>query len=251
MKRGFSLLELLAAIAVLAVLAVIALPLVQSWKQQARMAQSSSNLRQLAIATQLFLVENNDEFFPFRREGEDGIVWFFGKERFDGPKGEGNRILDLTYSPLYPYIEDSGVQICPGFDYNSPHWKPKFAGPSWAYGYNISLGGLYSYVDGSQLKPAKRFSDLQSPSQIILFGTCAQVNTFQAPASPADPMIEEFYFIDDTFRTIHFRFGGKALMVFTDGHIREMEPHPGTLDTRLPSANVGRITPRGSRKYLE
>ncbi len=251
MKQGFSLIELLAAVAVMAILSAITLPLAQSWREQARKAASASNLRQLGVATQMYLLEHDDVFFPYREEAEDGVVWFFGKERFDGPRGEGNRVLDRSHGPLYPYIGDSGVTVCPGFDYNSPLWKPKFTEPSWSYGYNMLLGAFHNPANGRLIRPAKRFGELNAPSRVILFATCAQVNTFQAPASPANPMLEEFYFIDDTFPTVHFRFGGKALVLFADGHVREMAPWPGTLDGRLPRVLVGRLTPRGSRDLLE
>lgn len=252
--RGFTLIELLTVIAVIGLLfAIVVTHVFPAAIHSAKMAKSTSNLRQLGLATQLYLNEHNDRFFPYRRETEEGILWFFGLERHDGPHGEGSRELDRTASPIYPYIEQvGGIEICPGFDYNSTLWKPKFRGASWGYGYNVLLGPIYR-GDGATIHAGKSLDELSGSSQVLIFGTCAQVNTIQAPASPGNPMIEEFYLIDDVNRSIDFRFanGNKALFVFADGHVEALPPYMDEIDPRLPSARIGRITPRGSREYLE
>ncbi len=256
-SRGFTLIELLTVIGVIGVLfALVAGAVLPAATDSARQAKSSSNLRQLGLATHLYLIDHNDRFFPYREETEDGVVWYFGFEEGGGARaGEGNRELDRTRSPLYPYIRHvGGIEVCPGFDYGSALWKPKFKGASWGYGYNINLGPRAPTYRGFQKieNPGRRLGEIEVPSNVIVFGTCAQVNDFQAPASPDNPMLEEFYFIDSTSRTIHFRFGGgtTALFLFADGSVRPKKPHPGTMDPRLPEANVGRITPRGSHDYL-
>ncbi len=253
-EHGFSLIELLTVIAVIGILFAIAVGgILPRATNAAKQAKSASNLRQLAMATHLYLIDHDDAFFPYRRDTEAGVIWFFGMERRDGPRDEGNRELDRTRGPLYPYLQQiGGVEVCPGFDYNNRLWKPKFKGASWGYGFNVLLGPMY-YGNGEVRRPGKRLTDLSHPSRVILFGTAAQVNGFQAPASPENPMLEEFYFIDDTHRTVHFRFGGGeiALFVFADGSIHALKPYPDTIDPRLPEARVGRITPRGSSEYLK
>jgi len=72
------------------------------------------------------------------------------------------------------------------------------------------------------------------------------VNTFEAPASPSNPMIEEFYIISDTETTAHFRHGtGDALAAFLDGSVRALsmatDMQPGSQDMRIPSANIGQF----------
>ncbi|HLS28055.1 MAG TPA: type II secretion system protein [Opitutales bacterium] len=252
--RGFTLTELLTAVAIIGMLfSIVVTYVLPAAMNSAKMAKSSSNLRQLGLATHLYLTEHDDRFFPYRQETEEGTLWYFGLERSGGPSGEGSRELDQTEAPIYPYIEQvGGIEICPGFDYNNALWKPKFRGASWGYGYNVLLGPIYR-GDGVAIHTGKTLEDLSLPSRVLIFGTCAQVNTFQAPASPSNPMIEEFYLIDDVNRSIDFRFGNgtKALFVFADGHVEALPPYKGEMDLRLPSARIGRITPRGSREYLE
>lgn len=252
---ALTLIELLAVISISAILfSMVATVVLPRAMENAKMAKSSGNLRQLGLATHLYLADHEDRFFPVRRDTPEGVIWFFGFEPAGGSRVEGERRLDRTRSPLYPYIRQvGGIEICPGFDYNNPLWKPKFkGGASWGYGYNVLLGPILR-GDGAAIHPGRSFHELSSPSRVLMFGTSAQVNTFQAPASPTNPMLEEFYLIDDTFRTIHFRFGGghKALFVFADGNVGALPPYPGEMDRRLPAARVGRITPRGSRKFLQ
>ena len=130
------------------------------------------------------------------------------------------------------------MQVCPAFPYESAVWKPKFKGASYGYGFNIYLGG-------------RNVLTLAQPSTIILFGDCAQVNTFQPPASPSHPMLEEFYLIDSQYATIHFRHGSRAQFLFVDGHVDGLGLCRGTADLRVPGETVGRITPAGSMQGLQ
>jgi prepilin-type processing-associated H-X9-DG protein len=75
----------------------------------------------------------------------------------------------------------------------------------------------------------------------LFLADAAQVNTFQAPASPERPMLEEFYYVSVDEPTAHFRHDGRANGVFCDGHVDSEPPLVGSLDDRLPAAKVGRL----------
>lgn len=250
-----SLLELLVLCAVVALLAVAGWGVSQRVLTSARKAHSAANLRQFGVATHLYLGDHNQRFFRYREDLFDdsgawtGIRWWFGEESRESnvELAEGLRELDRTASPLYPYLRQAGsVEICRGFDYNTDIWKPKYDGASYGYGYNVLLGGGW-FRGGA----ARTLSELESTAQTLLFATSAQINTFQPPASRSNPMLEEFYGIDQSYRSIHFRFNGHALVLFVDGHVESRKMYPGTLDTRWPAAQVGRITPVGSTQYLQ
>ncbi len=239
--RGFTLIELTVSIAVVAILALLVFQGVQTSRTLAQGAYCANSLRQLGIATSLYLTDHQHKCFAYEKVETGGELWYFGFETFaslDSP--EGQRTVDVTKAPIYPYVmQVGGVEVCPSFPYNMLSiWKPKYEGASWGYGFNTFLSN-------------ENVMTLQHPSQVILFGDCAQVNTFQAPASPSHPMLEEFYMIENSFQTIHFRHGGHANILFLDGHVEPFTLYPGTLDTRMPAENVGRITAFGSMQYLQ
>jgi prepilin-type processing-associated H-X9-DG protein len=89
-----------------------------------------------------------------------------------------------------------------------------------------------------------RIDALPRPSETALFADAAQVNTFQAPASPDRPMLEEFYYISAYEATTHFRHAAQANVVFVDGHADRETAAAGSLDQRLPQAHVGRLRAR-------
>ncbi|MGI8955946.1 MAG: type II secretion system protein [Chthoniobacterales bacterium] len=61
--RAFTLIELLVVISVIAILAGIALPVFSSVQEKARATQDMNNLRQLGIATQTYLNDNDGVIF--------------------------------------------------------------------------------------------------------------------------------------------------------------------------------------------
>jgi prepilin-type N-terminal cleavage/methylation domain-containing protein/prepilin-type processing-associated H-X9-DG protein len=239
-KNAFTLIELLVVIAILAVLIGLSLPVMSAAKVASARAISAHSLSELIVAGRLYLNDNNNNFWAYKQPAPGGAQWWFGFETSASlGMPEGQRTCDYSKGPLGPYTMTSGgVKTDPAFLRYNPRLKPKYQNGNYGYGYNTLLVGENSL----------RFDNLGG---IVVFGTCAQVNTFQAPASSSSPMVEEFYMIDSTQTTVHFRHGDKALAAFLDGSVREMKMSPGTRDNRLPSANIGRFAPVGSTQYLQ
>jgi prepilin-type processing-associated H-X9-DG protein len=235
-------------IVVMSIITLLALLTAGGWKYYrgaATKAVCSSNLRQLGTATMLYCNDHAGLFPPYKQTTSEGTMWYFGLESSSAGAGEGDRDLDQSLGPLYPYIEEVGkIEVCPGFDYSNALWKPKYKGASYGYGYNWLLGGT---IKGNSMN----ISQLSTTSGIILFADCGQVNTFQPPASSANPMMEEFYEIDQTSKTIHFRHNNHANVLFVDGHVEIWAPYPGTEDRRVKDELFGRLTPVGSTAMLK
>jgi len=246
-RAAFTLAELLVVIVIIAILTSIALPVFQRARLSAWKAVSAHTLRQLGVGGAAYRADNDGQFWPYKHLEPDGVTWWFGFESAASTaSAEGQRTLDLMRGPLGPYvIASGGVKSDPAFMAYAGRFKPKYANGTYGYGYNTLLGG------GSLgLGTLARATKYEHQDNIVVFATCAQVNAFQAPASANNPMIEEFFLIDSTQVTVHFRYGKKALACMMDGAVRELPMDPTSRDQRLPSANIGRFAPVGNKLYL-
>ena len=238
--------ELLVAIAVIVVLAAVAVPAGVSAYKTSSLAVSASNIRQLAAGGAAYLGENNYRFWPFLQKGKEGDVWWFGVEPSSSKgKPEGEREIDMSQGPLANYLPRRMVPD-PSMRFSGKPFKPKFKFGYIGSGYNVLLAN--GWVTGTSPRARKplRYWDLKNPAQTVVFATSAQINTFQSPASPDNPMIEEFYGIDDKEKTVHFRHGGQAMVAYADGSAGFLPLSEGRRDSRAPKANIGTL----DKKYL-
>ena len=236
-RKGFTLLELLVVIAIIAVLAALVLPTLGHAQATASRARCTSNLRQLNLAAQLYWDDNEGRCFRWLGgELDNGRVYWFGWLE-NGV--EGQRRFDATRGALYPYLQGRGVEICPSLNYSLPQFKLKATGAAYGYGYNLSLSAPLN-------RPNVRVADVLRPAETMLLADAAQVNTFQPPASPSHPMLEEFYYVSTNRdeATVHFRHLHLANVSFCDGHVGTERPLPDSIDSRLPDQWVGRLPVR-------
>lgn len=233
-RQAFTLVELLVVIAVVGILGALLLPALSHGKAAARRIQCVDNLRQLGLATQLYWDENEDFTFRYQIGATNGgrLYWFGWLK----PGAEGQRDFDPTQGALYPYLQSSGVEICPSLDYTHALYKLKARGAAYGYGYNLNLG-----------QRSINTSRITRPSDTVLFADAAQVNDFQSPASPDNPMVEEFYYVDADdgggYPNAHFRHQKQANAIFADGHVDREKPVTGSIDSRLPSQMIGWMRP--------
>lgn len=189
-QGGFTLTELLVAMAIVALLAVLLIPAAKSVYASSTDAVSAHVIAQLNAAAQSYLTDNNQIYWPYRSSADGGTQWWFGFESNASLRSpEGKRWLDLTQGPLGPYIAASGgMAEDPSFTRQGNVFKPKYGKTHFAYGYNLLLPGV-------------GYLSLTHPGHTPVFATCAQVNTFQAPASAKHPMAEEFYYFNKSSAT--------------------------------------------------
>lgn len=126
MKRGFTLIELLVVIAIIAILAAILFPVLAQAKQAARKTGCLSNLKQLSIASQLYLQDNDGALFHHHEEWvlDDGTLVSelpdTAQECSGG--GFGNSQAEKPWAIFFqPYLKSRAVLFCP----NDPATRSK------------------------------------------------------------------------------------------------------------------------------
>lgn len=138
-REGFTLIELLVVIAIIAILAAILFPVFTSAKAKAQQASCTSNLKQIAIGTQMYMGDSNDKF-PIS-------TWNAGN-------------LDPKPGPwadrIYPYIKNRRIACCPSLiltreeslkdqQLKQAHQPPLIR---WWNGYGFNNGGLCVWTNG-------------------------------------------------------------------------------------------------------
>ena len=231
--RAFTLVELLVVIAIITMLMALLFPALGRSRAAAYRAKCASNLHQLGFAAQLYWDDNGGHCFRYSTPTNTGQLFWFGWIA-DGKEGE--RAFDITQGALYPYLQGRGVELCPAFNYSLGQVKLKATGAAYGYGYN-------RYLDVPVGTPPRSAYRLPQPADLALLADAAQVNTWQAPASPSNPMLEEWYYVDNSPNPPngHFRHGRKANVTFCDGHVGLETFVPGSLDPKLPAQVVGRL----------
>jgi prepilin-type N-terminal cleavage/methylation domain-containing protein len=216
---GFTLIELLAVIAIVGVLAAMLMPVVSRVRAAARAAASTSNLRQLATAVHTHVADNRG-FFPHAMSRDNNTRWHGARpddsSPFDGSKGY-----------LGPYLGLEGrVKVCPQLA--AMDLAPEagvFELSAGGYGYNGTyLGGGLVHPDGRTEFPRARAQGLRQPSRTIMFATTALARgdglQEYAWAEPRRSLVPSGLPTGFPLQpSVHFRFGGKALVAWCDGRV--------------------------------
>jgi prepilin-type processing-associated H-X9-DG protein/prepilin-type N-terminal cleavage/methylation domain-containing protein len=230
-RSGFTLIEVLVVIVIVAALCTLLLPALGRGKLSARKIKCVSNLHQLGLATHLYWDENQGRCFRYEvGPTNGGRLYWFG---WIGPGSEGNREFDASQGSLFSHLRGRGVELCPAFDYSAAVVKLKANGATYGYGYNLCLDG----------KPPVNTTRIRQPARTVLMADAAQINTWQPPASPDHPLLEEWYYVDDSTNQPngHFRHSKRANVLFCDGHVGAEGFVEGSIDLRMPSLWVGRL----------
>ncbi len=106
MRKAFTLIELLVVIAIIAILAAILFPVFAQAKMAAKKTAGISNAKQLLLAAQMYLPDNDDNYHLIRSKidaGTTGLNWAIGAEDMLKPYIKNE---DIFKDPADPYERD-------------------------------------------------------------------------------------------------------------------------------------------------
>ena len=140
-KCAFTLIELLVVIAIIAILAALLLPALSKAKSKAISSKCISNLRQIAIALQMY-IEDNENSLPgpcyegVSRQYYAKTIKDINGNPVDSPvELIGFLAVNLAGppAPLSPARATNAVAVCPGFERAAPKIvNPAYEGFSYA-----------------------------------------------------------------------------------------------------------------------
>jgi prepilin-type N-terminal cleavage/methylation domain-containing protein/prepilin-type processing-associated H-X9-DG protein len=222
-NRGFTLIELLVVIAIIVILASILFPVFAQARANARRTTCVSNMRQLGIASMMYVQDYDERFYPNRWDLGPGLS-----------RNEG-----WWYVLIDPYLKTSlknandrtksvSILTCPDID-NS--YRDKGLGtsqgvrPTNSYGPNYYL--TQTQVFTSPVMVPKALSDIGTPASLVLLAEqTGQYTTIQGrdDTAYASDSVER-----QGFRNSRTRHLGGSVYTFADGHAKWFKaPSPYT-----------------------
>jgi prepilin-type N-terminal cleavage/methylation domain-containing protein len=123
---GFTLIELLVVIAIIAILAGMLLPVLAGAKEKASRTACVNNNRQLALALQMYPIDNND-YLPYPNWGNSvGPGWLYQPIAGRAPDPlKTNELAQIEAGRFFPYLKERRVYYCPLDRTNHVSWQKR------------------------------------------------------------------------------------------------------------------------------
>lgn len=246
-SHAFTLVELIVVMGLVALLAALLMPALVHARGSADQGYCANNLKQLCAANTLYAAANGS-YVPAATD-----IFGANLQRWHGRRASLGEPFHGEQGPLAEYLEGSEkVRACPAFRrYRTSGADHAFEASCGGYGYNQEGVGSQNYVYGFSEKAAKAGmvpSGIARPSATIMFTDTAFPQPLQKPQYLIEySFAEAYYFVDWAAPTessyvakpsIHFRHGGKANVVWCDGHVSS-EPLETEGDRSFSQLDIG------------
>ena len=223
-RRAFTLVELIVVVAVICILAALILAGVQSIRRQADATHSASNIRTLAEANIAYLAENG-RYCPADDKRNN--------RRWHGARRSLTGVFDPADGFLAPYLGKSARHAMPGFPGHA-QGRQQLRGRHRRIRLQRELHRRHACdeVEHDGTRVSALAANIESPANTVMFTSSAYARLEGLQEYPyCEPPFWDFGAGPSGYRpspTVHFRFGGKALVAWCDGHVtleaREQRP---------------------------
>ncbi|MDR1145844.1 MAG: type II secretion system GspH family protein [Verrucomicrobiales bacterium] len=222
MRHAFTLIELLVSTTIIAVLITLGCAGYQRVMISAYATVSVNNLRQLTIANNDYAVDH-EHYAPASNAGDN---WYWCGKQVGAE-------YDPTKGFLADYLgKDRRVTADPLFvrQLKSQGKVSSFSLGCGGYGYNTYLGGMGNWVWSAEysdwISAPMSVGQVRKLATTVMFGTTAlakakgvQEYPFLVPPYWTDDEGNPSRFLGRPTPSLHFRFNGKALVSWCDGHV--------------------------------
>jgi len=212
-RKGFTLIELLVVIAIIAILAAMLLPALSKAKARATATQCLGNIRQLQLASQMYLGDNQDTL-PNNDVGATSAdsgpnAWVQGNVQ----SYSANYTNYITGGVLWDYNKSYAIYGCPAsrayvknFAASVPHSR------SYSISVWLNCNNVQALVNDVYAKSVKKSSAIKRPSQVLQFAEENQISIDNGTMGINSPTTLEWW------NTPTARHDNAATFSFVDGH---------------------------------